>query len=78
VLERAYLPDTRIRLLQRLTTPKRDFPRLERPPGFPALTFEHAAGATSGEEYRLRVCEWAQAVWELWTPAHPRVRAYID
>ena len=78
VLERGISSDARIALLQRLTTPKRDFPRLERPPGVPALTFEHAAGARDLDEYERCVRDWAQAVWEFWTPAHPTVRAYLD
>jgi hypothetical protein len=78
VLERDASSDARIALLQRLTTPKRDFPRLERPAGVPALTFEHAARAQHADEYALRVREWAAAVWEFWTPAHTTVRRYLD
>ena len=78
VLERDVASDARIALLQRLTTPKRDFPRLARPSGCPALTFLHAAGATELSGYERLVREWARAVWEFWTPAHPTVRGYLD
>jgi len=78
VLERDLSSDVRIALLQRLTTPKRDFPQLDRPPGYPALTFLHAAGAAELSEYERRVREWARAVWQFWTPAHPTVRAWFD
>jgi hypothetical protein len=57
-----------------LTTPKRDFPRLERPSGHPALTFLHAADAAGLADYERRVREWAEAVWRFWSSAHPRVR----
>jgi hypothetical protein len=77
VLERDVAADARIALLQRLTTPKRDFPRLERPPHVPALTFQHAAAARDLDDYARRVHEWAAAVWEFWAPAHPTVRAYL-
>lgn len=64
VLERDSTPDARIALLQRSTTPKRDFPRLDRPAGVPALTFQHAAAARDLAEYEQRVREWTRAVWE--------------
>ena len=78
VLERGISFDARIALLQRLTTPKREFRRLERPPGLPALTFLHAAAASDLDDYTRRVREWAVAVWTFWTPAHPAVHALLD
>ena len=78
VLERGASAEARIALLQRLTTPKRDFPRLARPPGFPALTFAHAAGAGDLDEYTSRVRAWARSVWDFWAQAHPTVRTYLD
>jgi hypothetical protein len=77
VLEDGASPRERVALLQRLTTPKRDFPRLTRPPGFPALDLLHAAAATDLPDYEVRVREWAEAVWAFWSPAHPTVRAYL-
>jgi hypothetical protein len=77
VLEDGADTAARMELLERLTTPKRDFPQLTRPPGFPALDLLHAAAARDLADYDLRVREWAQAVWEFWSPAHPTVRTYL-
>jgi hypothetical protein len=29
------------------------------------------------EDYSTRVDQWAHAVWDFWTPEHPRVRALL-
>jgi hypothetical protein len=77
VLECGYDVDARIALLQRLTTPKRDWPPLERPDGFPALTFLHPAAAIDLADYTRRVREWAAAVWDFWAPVRPEVRSFL-
>jgi hypothetical protein len=78
VLERGEPPERRIALLRRLTETKRDWPRLERPPGVPGLSHTHAAGAADEAEYAARVREWAEAVWAFWSPQHGRVAASGD
>ena len=74
VLEEHATAQARVALLQRLTRVKRDWPRLDRPEGVPTRSWQHAAAAASLEDYERRVREWAQAVWDFWTPARPALR----
>ena len=78
VLQRGQGSRRRMALLRGLTAVKRDWPRLERPEGVPALSHTHAAHAGDGEEYAARVTEWAQAVWAFWAPEHERIARLID
>jgi hypothetical protein len=78
VLELGHTSDQRITLLRRLTTPKRDWPHLPRPPGVPALNHRHLAGAPDAAAYANAAREWAQAVWQFWSPAHDEVRRLAD
>ena len=78
VLERGVDMHARIGLLQRMTKTKADWPLLERPPGFPALTHAHASGAADELDYDKRVREWAGAVWKFWSPAHDQIRARVE
>ena len=77
VLEQGYDSRRRMALLQRLPRVQRDWPALERPPGRPALNLEHASGSADVDDYERRVHEWAGAVWEFWSPEHPRVRGWL-
>ena len=77
VLEHGYGVEQRVALLQRLTTPKRDWRRLPRPDGVPARTFLHASAATDAADYDRRVREWAAAVWAFWTPCRSTVEAWV-
>ena len=77
VLEHGATPAERVLLLQRLTTPKRDWPRLDRPDGVPALTFLHAAQATDADDYDRRVRAWADAVWAFWAPVRETVETWV-
>ena len=77
VLEHGVDMHARIRLLQRMTKTKSDWPRLDRPPGFAALTHAHASGAADEFDYDKRVREWAAAVWKFWSPAHDVIRARL-
>jgi hypothetical protein len=78
VLERGASPTARIALLQRVTTPKRDWPALARPYGVPALDHTHLAGAPDLDDYARRARRWAGAVWAFWAPEHGRVRTTLD
>lgn len=78
VLERREGPRRRMALLQELTAAKRDWPRLARAPGWPALSHTHVAEAADAAGYAARVIEWAQAVWDFWAPEHPAVRRLVD
>jgi hypothetical protein len=64
-------------LLREMTATKADWPTLRRPPGTPGLNLQHAATAVDVEDYSNRVDQWAHAVWDFWTPEHPRVRALL-
>lgn len=78
VRERGITSARRIALLREFTTPKTDWPQLDRPPGVPALSHTHAAGARDLEDYTARVRDWADAVWAFWAPEHARIRALLD
>jgi hypothetical protein len=78
VLDRGYSSVARIELLQRLAAVKRDYPRLDRPAGYPALDLLHAAAARDLDDYERRVREWAQAVWDFWAPAQAVVADYLQ
>ena len=71
-------PAARMTLLREMTATKVDWPTLRRPPGTPSLNLQHAAAAVDVEDYSTRVDQWARAVWDFWTPEHPRVRALLD
>jgi hypothetical protein len=70
-------PEARITLLREMTATKVDWPTLRRPPGIPSLSLKHAAAAVGVEQYSARVDQWVHAVWDFWTPEHPRVRALL-
>jgi len=78
VLDRGNAPAKRTALLRRLTARKRDWPRLTRPSGIPALDHTHAENASNLENYASRVEEWAHAVWLFWTPEHRRIKDLLD
>lgn len=78
VLERGESLRRRMALLRELTARKRDWPHLARPPGVPALSHTHPAGAADLDEYTARVIEWAGAVWAFWAPEHERIRRLLD
>lgn len=71
-------PEARMTLLREMTTTKADWPTLRRPHGTPSLNLQHAATAVDVEGYSNRVDQWAHAVWNFWTPEHPRVRALLN
>jgi uncharacterized protein DUF5946 len=54
---------------------KRDTPALEPVPPPGPITIAHVHAATSLEEHVARARGFARAVWEAWTPHHPRIRA---
>lgn len=70
-------PESRMMLLREMTATKVDWPTLRRPPGTPSLNLQHPAAGVDVEDYSNRVGQWARAVWDFWTPEHPRVRALL-
>lgn len=76
-VERELAAQGRVRLLQRLTAGKPEWPLLSRPEGSPALDHTHLAGAGDIEDYTRRAGEWADAVWWFWSPHHEHIRTLL-
>lgn len=63
------------RVLGTVFPDKRDIPPLEPIPPLGALTVAHVHAAANLEQHAARATEWARAVWQAWSPHHPRIRA---
>jgi hypothetical protein len=55
-----------------LTTIRRDFPWLEPPPSLGGVTVFDVLAGTATQ------WEWAQAVWQAWSPQHNTIRTWLD
>lgn len=64
-------------ITQRLASESRDWPWLE-PPMTYELTVLDVLAATSAEEHGHLVREWAESVWQAWSPYHLLIRQWAD
>ncbi|MGI8829087.1 MAG: DUF5946 family protein [Candidatus Limnocylindria bacterium] len=64
-------------ITQRLASERRDWPWLE-PPMTYELTVLDVLAATSADEHGHLVREWAESVWQAWSPHHLLIRQWAD
>jgi CTP:molybdopterin cytidylyltransferase MocA len=64
-------------ITQRLTSDKRDWPRLE-PPAWYDMTVLDVRSAADAAAHERLVRRWAESVWETWSPYHSVIRRWSE
>ena len=77
VLEKSFTPPSVPRLLQRLATAVRAWPRFAPPDGGGLPTVRDIARARSPEDHIERVLSWSRSVWRAWSSYHITVAELV-